>query len=225
MEIATIAIAATGLIVATHVVEWAKLKAMSPEEREEYKKKNRLRTRALKRSASIKEAREKRLERERIQEEERLREEQRAARAQHRDAETQETPFEYRVGRHANEALAIRYGIANQVTETIEGFYYAKGGIKRRDSSRDRVRYVPATKIAIMKVEKVGESKYRALLPSYRNREVIVVIEEGKEYVKTFLPKDQNWFKQFAQLEETLKGNGSFNLKELARFHIEKAVK
>lgn len=213
MEIATIAIAATGLVVVGHVYEWAKLRRMSPEERRIYKKKTRLRAAARERLPSVREAREKRLEQER-----------KLAIERHRDADVQETPFEYQIGRHANEALAIRYGIANQKRQVIEGFYYAKGGKKIRDPDRDKYRYVPASSILARKLEKVGNDKYRVTLPIFGNREAIAVIEIGTDYLKTFLPMDDDWFAKHGQLEEVLKGNGSFSLKELARFHVEKAV-
>lgn len=220
MEFATIAIAVTGVVAATHVYEWARLRRITPEERQAYKEKIRLRKAAEKRLASIEAARKKREEREKAEEEER----KKLAVKQHRDADTQSTPFTYRIGRHANEALAIRYGIANQKQETTKGYYYAKGGERKRAPSRDRTRYVPAGTMRLKKLEKIEANTYRAVLTNYRDREVIAVIEPGTDYIKTFLPKDDAWFVKHQKLEEVLKGNGSFSLKELARFHIEKAV-
>jgi hypothetical protein len=143
---------------------------------------------------------------------------------QHRDAEKQSTPYTYMIGKHGNESLAIRYGIANQERKTKEYWYYAKGGVKQRNSARDRVYYEPSTSIRIQKTKKISTDLYEVLLTDYRNRKARAVIEVGTEYVKTFYPLDDVWFKKYAALEETLKGNGTFSLKELATFHVQKTV-
>ena len=62
------------------------------------------------------------------------------------------------------------------------------------------------------------------MLVDYRNRKVKAVIEVGTEYVKTFYPLDNIWFEKHADIELTLKGNGSFTLKELATFHVNKTM-
>jgi hypothetical protein len=62
------------------------------------------------------------------------------------------------------------------------------------------------------------------LLSDFRDRKARAIIEAGTEYVKTFYPLDDEWFKKYADLEETLKGNNSFTLKELAIFHVQKTV-
>ena len=141
-----------------------------------------------------------------------------------RDADEQTSPFRYKIDRHANEALAIRYGIANQTKTVVKGYYYAKGGKQVFDERRDKVRYEPAESIRVRKLKKLCESKYLVALSDFREREAVAIIEVGTDYIKTFLPKSDDWFTKHAQLEEVLKGNGAFSLKELARFHIDKAV-
>lgn len=143
----------------------------------------------------------------------------------HRDADFQETPYTYSILTHGNEALAIRYGIANQERKVKEYLYYAKGGEQIRNPDRDRVYYEPATTISLRKTKKISKDVYEVLLSDYRDRKATAVIEVGKEYVKTFLPLEQSWFEKHADLEKTLKGNGSFTLKELATFHVQKAVR
>ena len=141
-----------------------------------------------------------------------------------RDADHQDTPYTYNIGRHANEALAIRYGIANQRQEISEYWYYAKGGNRVRNPERDTVKMVPSGEIKLRKISKVGHNKFLVALSSHRDREAIAVIEKGTDYVKTFYPLSEDWFKKNRELEVALKGNGTFGLKELARLHIEKAV-
>lgn len=147
-------------------------------------------------------------ERVRIDSEQKEIREQKEQRKHHRDSEKQETPYVYLVGRHANEALAIRYGIAN----------YEKNGKHNKQSE------YPANTIAIQKTRRIAPDKYEALLTDYRDRKAIAIIEQGTEYIKTFYPLDENWFQKHADLELTLKGNGSFTLKELATFHIQKTI-
>lgn len=62
------------------------------------------------------------------------------------------------------------------------------------------------------------------ILSDYRDRPARAVIEKGTEYIKTFYPINDHWFDKYADLERTLKGNGSFSLKELAAFHVDKTV-
>ncbi|QKK03597.1 MAG: hypothetical protein HND55_13555 [Pseudomonadota bacterium] len=144
---------------------------------------------------------------------------------EHRDADQQETPYTYEIGRHGNESLAIRYGIANQEKKVKEYWYFAKGGERKRNPERDSVFYEPAKTIRLQKTERVGKDLYNVLLTEFRDRKARAVIEVGTEYVKTFYPLDDSWFQRHSELENTLKGNSSFNLKELATFHIQKAVK
>jgi len=148
-----------------------------------------------------------------------------AEREKHRDSDHQDTPYTYQVtGRHANETLAIRYGIANQEKKVEEYWYHKKGGELARNPSRDKVYYVPASTIRLQKTKRIRDSQYEVLLKDYRDRKAIAVIEKGEEYVKTFLPMQEDWFRKHADLELTLKGNESFTLKELANFHVLKAI-
>ncbi len=145
-------------------------------------------------------------------------------RQQHRDGDQQTTPYTYQIGRHGNESLAIRYGIANQERKVKEYLYYGKGGEQKRNPDRDKVYYEPASTIRLQKTKKVSKDLYEVLLTDFRDRKARAIIETGTEYVKTFYPLDDSWFEKYADLEETLKGNNSFTLKELATFHVQKAV-
>ena len=145
-------------------------------------------------------------------------------RQQHRDGDQQTSPYTYQIGKHGNESLAIRYGIANQERKVKEFWYYAKGGEQKRNSDRDKVYYEPASTIRLQKTRKVSKDLYEVLLTDFRDRKARAIIETGTEYVKTFYPLDDGWFEKYADLEETLKGNNSFTLKELATFHVQKAV-
>lgn len=143
-------------------------------------------------------------------------------RQQHRDGDQQTSPYTYQIGKHGNESLAIRYGIANQERKVKEYWYYAKGGEQKRNSDRDKVYYEPASTIRLQKTRKVSKDLYEVLLTDFRDRKARAIIETGTEYVKTFYPLDDGWFEKYADLEETLKGNNSFTLKELATFHVQK---
>lgn len=142
----------------------------------------------------------------------------------HRDADVQPRPYQYQIGTHGNEALAIRYGIANQERKMREYWYHEPGGERVRNPDRDRAYYEPASTIRLQTVRKVSEARYEVQLTDFRDRRAIAVIEPGTETVKTFLPLDETWFSLNADLELTLKGNGTFSLKELARIHVDKAV-
>lgn len=168
------------------------------------------------------EQKQKRLEKERAEKEERERIER--LRQEHRDSDQQTTPYVYKIGKHGNESLAIRYGIANQERKVKEYWYYAKGGEQKRNPDRDKVYYEPANTIRLQKTRKVSKDLYEVLLTDFRDRKARAVIETGTEYVKTFYPLDDSWFEKYADLEKTLKGNNSFTLKELATFHVQKVV-
>lgn len=144
--------------------------------------------------------------------------------AELRDADQQTAPYTYRIDRHANETLAIRYGIANLTEEVTPYYYYTKGGTKTRDSDRDRKRTIDAKTIKLRKLRKVRKDVYEVEITEWRNRRAFAVIEPGTEYVKTFLPFENDWFERHDKLEQVLKGNKSFSLKELARIHIDKAT-
>jgi len=142
----------------------------------------------------------------------------------HRDADVQARPYRYSIGTHGNEALAIRYGVANQERKVREYWYHEPGGERVRNPDRDRSYYEPAGTIRLQKVRKISEARYEVQLSDFRDRLAIAVIEPGTEVVKTFLPLDESWFSINADLELTLKGNGTFSLKELARIHVDKAM-
>jgi cell division protein FtsB len=126
------------------------------------------------------------------------------------DADQQEEPFLYEIGRHANETLAIRYGIANL----------------EKDSGNYPSQYKEAIKIQLQKKRKVRENIYEVLLTDFRGRKAHAVIEPGTRYIKTFLPIDpERWFKEHKTLEETLKGNSTMDLKELASFHVQSVLR
>lgn len=112
-----------------------------------------------------------------------------------RDSDCQDEPYTYEIQKHPNEQFAIRYGIANN-----------------------------SNKIRLKKLKKLKKDYYEVELTDYRNRHAIVIIEKGKEYVKTFYPMDNEWFENHKDLELTLKGNGTFTLKELATFHVQKII-
>lgn len=133
-------------------------------------------------------------------------------------------PYDFKVGRHANETLAIRYGIANLEKKTKEYWYYARGGERKRNPERDRIYYAPAETIKVQKTKRLKDDQYEVRLTDFRNRKAKAVIEPGTDYVKTFYPMSEDWFDQHADLETVLKGNSSFDLKELATFHVQKVI-
>ncbi|MEH6550087.1 MAG: hypothetical protein V7744_08895 [Pseudomonadales bacterium] len=145
-------------------------------------------------------------------------------RKQHRDADVQQSPYDYEIGRHGNESLAIRYGIANLERKVKKYWYYAKGGVRKRNPERDQVYNEPANTIRLQKTQKLAKDRYEVILSDHRDRTAIATIEVGTEYVKTFYPLEDSWFKEHDDLETTLKGNGTFSLKELATFHVQKTV-
>ncbi len=99
-------------------------------------------------------------ERERVRETERLRLEELISL---RDAASQSRPFRYRIGRHANETLAIRYGIANLQLEK------RNGNIIRTDKEERT--------ILLQKTYEIRPNLYEAKLTEFRDRVVHVVIE------------------------------------------------
>lgn len=142
-----------------------------------------------------------------------------------RDADTQDVPYSYKVGRHANEALAYRYGIANQIKRVKEYWYFGKGGVKLRNPDKDSIYFEDANSICLRKLRKVKQSVYEVELSDCRGRKAIAVIEAGTEYVKTFLPIDEKWHSANDEFELVVKGNRTFTLKELASLHVIKTVK
>ncbi len=149
-------------------------------------------------------------------------------RIENRDADSQTFPCEYQCKGHPNATLAIRYGIANLKKEVKEYWYHGKGGVKMRNPDRDVISFVPADTIKLQKIKKVKDdregSHYLAKLTDFGNREIVVVIKPRTEYVQTFYPMSEDWFKKYADLELVLKDNKTFSLKELAHFHVQKVV-
>ena len=128
----------------------------------------------------------------------------RLAKEMQRDADTQSKPYSYEIGRHALETLALRYGIPHTYRDEY-------GSITERSHIR------------VQKTEKLSGHKYRAILPEYRDREVIAIIEPGTEYVKTFYPQTGiNWFNEHGKWEEALKGNRGFTVTEIAKMHFDR---
>ena len=113
-----------------------------------------------------------------------------------RDSDVQDLPYRYECIGHPNRTLALRYGIAN-----------------------------PESSIRLRKTERITSDEdgihYMVELADFGNRKVRVVIPPGAEFVKTFYPKSRNWFNEQEQLEEILKDNHTFSLKELAIFHVQ----
>lgn len=125
------------------------------------------------------------------------------SRIAHRDAHSQETPYKYKIGRHAKETLALRYGVAHIRSENGRGAYEPE-------------------EISIKKLRHLGKDRFEAELTEYGNRTVIAVIEPGTDYVKTFYPKEgQDWWKKNKAWEEKLKGNQGFTIKDMARMHFD----
>lgn len=205
--------------------------AVSPEAKRSYleKKANEAEEiRKIKKQEEVEAKAKKELKEKKIQAERKKREAERKSQAaekrrkefdrqQLRDGDRQATPYKYKIGRHGNESLAIRYGIANQERKVKEYWYYAKSGERSRNPDRDEIYYGPAETIRLQKVRKLSKDTYEVLLADYRNRKGKAIIEVGTEYVKTFYPVDDIWFEKHADLERTLKGNNSFTLKELGR--------
>lgn len=117
-----------------------------------------------------------------------------------RDADVQEEPYTYEIGRHANETLALRYGLAN-----------CTGGKEGK-------------RIKIRKKRSMEADKYLVELPDFGNREAVAIIEPGTEYVKTFYPMSDDWFERNGKLEDLLKNNAGMPIVEIAKFHIHAAL-
>jgi hypothetical protein len=145
-------------------------------------------------------------------------EEQRVA--QIRDADTQSEYFIYRTDKHANEALAIRYGIANTEDKMRGYIYHGPGGVKMRNEEEDTIIKKPANSISLKKTKLVRENLYAVKLENFGDREALAIIEPGTDYVKTFYPLNNSWFEENEALENCLKDNGTFSLRELAHFHV-----
>lgn len=160
-------------------------------------------------------------------------------RAKLRDSDVQDVFYEYKIDRHGNETLAMRYGIPNLKKVTEPYYYTGKGGVRIEDPTRARTRTVDANTIRLRKEGKVpgARDRYYVSLADFRGRKAIAVIEKGTEYVKTFYPikmkkingkecwcEDKDWFDVHHDFETTLKGNSFLSLAEIAKIHIEKIV-
>ena len=141
-----------------------------------------------------------------------------------RDADIQDKAYKYEIGQHANEALALRYGLVNNKKIIERGYVYERGGEKVHAPEKDKTRYVPAANIRVQKIEKLGANKFRVKLPDFGNREAVAIHEKGTNYIKTFYPLDDTWFEENINLELALKNNSAFTLKELAKFHVDAII-
>lgn len=149
-----------------------------------------------------------------------------------RDAEVQDKPYQYEIGKHANQTLAIRYGLANNTVQTEPYFYYAKGGVKKRNKDRDKKKIVDSKTITLRKIKPLQtQNHYLVELTNFKKKKAIAIHVKGEEFIRTFYPlnpttneEDKDWWRRNPELERALKDNRSFNLKELATFHVEKTV-
>lgn len=149
-----------------------------------------------------------------------------------RDRDVQHKPSVYEIGRHGNETLALRYGIANTTVENVPYYYTAKGGVQKRNPARDTKKITDSKTITVKKLRPLKKpNTYLVELPDFRDRRAIIVHVKGEPWIKTFLPldpvnedEDQFWYEKFKDLELVLKGNSSMTIKEIAKFHIEKTV-
>lgn len=149
-----------------------------------------------------------------------------------RDRDVQNTACVYEIGRHGNETLALRYGIANTTVENVPYFYTAKGGVQKRNPARDTKKITDSRTVRVKKLRPLKKpNTYLVELPDYRDRRAIIVHVKGEPWIKTFLPldpvkedEDKSWYTKFKDLELVLKGNSSMTIKEIAKFHIEKTV-
>ena len=104
-------------------------------------------------------------------------------------------PDEYACVGHPSRALALRYGIVNW------------GRIRLK-------------KLSELKVDAEGVLCLAELL-DFKNRKVRVFLAHDKRIVKTFYPMNDDWFHKYADIEEVLKDNDAFDLKELAAMHVQ----
>jgi len=130
-------------------------------------------------------------------------------RQKERDKDTHEMPCVYEIGRHANETLALRYGIANTKNDK-------------------ELRSIRMKKIKPLTSE---PNAYLVELTDYRDRYAVAIHEKGTAYIPTFYPLDRksndidrDWFDRNEEVELVLKGNSSMTIKEIAKFHIDKTI-
>lgn len=141
--------------------------------------------------------------------------ERRKAHEAWRDGPSQNEPYTYQIGRHANETLALRYGIANVVSDSD---HRAKNSIRLKKIRR----------AGMLLGNELGETSedncYLVQLVDFRNREALAIIGAGEEFVRTFYPRSKVWFDNNEKLETVVKGNATMSLKEIVGFHISHAV-
>lgn len=111
----------------------------------------------------------------------------------------------------------------NAILEAVRE-YLASQSPRRGAGSRAQ----PSKTIKLQKKEKVAGDEdgnhYLAELPDFGNRLVRVVIKPQSDVVLTFYPMSERWFEEQASLEEVLKDNRTFDLKELATFHVQRVI-
>ena len=149
-----------------------------------------------------------------------------------RDSDRQSEPCKYEIGKHGNQTLAIRYGLANTDVEVIPYYYFAKGGIQKRNFDRDRRKIVDSNFIRLRKICRLNdENQFLVELTDFHKKRAIAVHCSGEEFIRTFYPinlasdgVDHDWWKRNSELELALKDNKTFTLKEMAKFHVDKIV-
>lgn len=149
-----------------------------------------------------------------------------------RDSDEQSVPYDYEIGMHGNQTLALRYGIANLQVKNIPYYYFGKGGVKKRNASRDRKEVTASLTIRLRKLKRLeGDNIFLVELSDFKNRKAIAVHVKGDDFIKTFYPinpltntVDNDWWLRNSDLELVLKDNKSFTLKELAKYHVEKTI-
>lgn len=106
----------------------------------------------------------------------------------------------YSCGDYANRALALRYGIVNNNSDSI------------------RIK-----KLSDVEVNSKGICCL-AELPDFNDRKVSVMLANDSKKVITFYPLSEGWFEKYSDVEEVLEGNDAFELKELAKIHMQLLV-
>lgn len=156
-----------------------------------------------------------------------------------RDSDHQVEPYFYRIGRHGNETLALRYGIANTVLKIEPNPHHIQQMLdlgEKPPNFKRNVQFGESNYIALRKIRPAGmisesgreedmKNIYLVELTDFRNREALAVIEPKTDYVKTFYPRKAKWFIDNKDLEETLKGNSTMPLYDIAKFHVLKAIR
>lgn len=119
------------------------------------------------------------------------------------DQDYHEFPVKYKIGRHAKETLALRYG-----------------GIIAGDEIIVKKIRPAGMYISDKDEEEFQKNCYLLEIFELRNRKALGIIEKGTNYIKTFMPMEKDWFNINMDIELILKGNSKFSIKEIAEFHI-----